>query len=371
VTPLDHRPIVITVSDFPSSGSRLTGAEIVRLCQLAEDAGIERFTISDFPFYRDLVPLMTACLVSTRSIMVESLVTSPHYRLPETTACTFATMADLSSYRAILGLGRGGVPLNIPPWGRERPNPLAAMQEMVELCRAMWTGATAPPSAILPSSEMALNFPVSGSIPILIAGGGRQMLALAGRLADIVHVASPFLSTVYLRELTGHIHAAAARHGRAESDYEVDITVAVSVLPDASRAKRLAKVTAAMGISWMAERARAAPVGAPLPDDFAAVSHLVGPITSTWRALGDAPFPDELADLIDDTASGNFSVAGDPEECRERLVALVRALPGVTGVRVKLPSLTGADAPGTYAEMIRCLGDIAPAVRAARATAPQ
>ncbi|HWD25047.1 MAG TPA: LLM class flavin-dependent oxidoreductase [Acidimicrobiales bacterium] len=360
------RPVIVTVSDFPSSGSTMTTREIVDLATVADDAGIERFTISDFPFHRDLIPLMTACLAKTSSVTLESLVTSPHYRLPETTACTFATMAELSDYRVILGLGRGGVPLNIPPWGRDRPNAIAAMTEMVVLCRAMWSGAPAPETLVIPSSKMRLNFDIEGPIPILIAAGGRQMLALAARLADIVHIASPFLGRSYLTGLMEHIHAVAAASGRQQGSYEVDLTVPLSVLPDGDRAKRLAKVSAAMGISWMGERARAAPDGAPLPEEFGPAARLIGPITSGWAALGDAPFPDELAELISEDVLSIFSIAGTPDECREELIDLVRALPGATGVRVKLPSLTGEDAPDLYASMIREVGAIAPGIRSAR-----
>jgi len=365
-----NRPIVVTVSDFPSSGSRLTGLQIVELCRLADQLGIDRFTISDFPFHRDLIPLMTACLTATDAIMLESLVTSPHYRLPETTACTFATMAELSGYRTILGLGRGGVPLNIPPWGTGRPNALLAMEEMVTICRAMWSGEPAPLTKIIPSSERGLNFKLEGPIPILIAAGGRQMLSLAARLADIVHVASPFLGPNYLGSIIEHVHASAARVGRSDTSYELDITVPVSILTDGERAKRLGKVSAAMGISWMAQRSVAAPDDAPLPEEFAPAAHLIEPITTRWRSLGDTPLPDELADLLDEEVLSCFSIAGDPTECRESLIELVQRLPGITGVRVKLPSLTGDDAPQIYGEMITELGMIAPAIRMANTALP-
>jgi alkanesulfonate monooxygenase SsuD/methylene tetrahydromethanopterin reductase-like flavin-dependent oxidoreductase (luciferase family) len=364
------RPLIITVSDFPSSGSRLTTSEIVGLCRAAEIGGLDRFTISDFPFHRDLIPLMTACLTQTRAIVLESCVTSPHYRLPETTACTFATMAELSDYRVILGIGRGGVPLNIPPWGRERPNAIRAMEEMLALCRMVWRGERAPATEFIPSSEMSLNFAVEKPIPILVAAGGRQMLALAARLADIVHVASPFLGRAYLGEVVEHIHTAGELAGRAREEYEVDITVPVSILPDGEQARRLAKVSAAMGISWMAERRKASPGGNELPEEFGPAANLIEPITSGWRALGDEPFPDHLAELIDEDVLSRFSIAGTKDECKNGLMQLVEALPGVTGLRVKLPSLTGVDAAELYAVMIAELASITPDLRAPRVPAP-
>ena len=70
-----------TVSDFPAKGNELGVEEIVRLCQLAEEVGFDRFGITDFPFHFDCVALMAACLRATERIEVESLVTTPYARL--------------------------------------------------------------------------------------------------------------------------------------------------------------------------------------------------------------------------------------------------------------------------------------------------
>src|SRR5688500_11204193 len=81
-----------TVSDFPAKGNQLTSKQIVELSQLTEQVGIDRFSITDFPFHQDCIPLMTACLVGTERLEVESLVTTPFLRMPDVTACTWATM---------------------------------------------------------------------------------------------------------------------------------------------------------------------------------------------------------------------------------------------------------------------------------------
>ena len=80
-----------TASDFPAKGNELTGAEMVRLCQLSEDVGFDRFGVTDFPFHHDCIPVMAACLQATDRIEVESLVTTPYARLPDATACIWAS----------------------------------------------------------------------------------------------------------------------------------------------------------------------------------------------------------------------------------------------------------------------------------------
>ena len=183
----------VTLSDFPAKGNTLTVDEIARLAALAQTVGARRFGVTDFPYYYDVVPTMTACLAATETLVVESLVTTPYARHPEATACAFATMSDFSTGRVVLGIG-GGVeePSNVyvEPWGRARPRPLRAMRELVGICRTMWAGTPSPADGqVLRASGLTLKFPVRYPVPILIAARGPQMLGLAGELADIVHIA--------------------------------------------------------------------------------------------------------------------------------------------------------------------------------------
>jgi alkanesulfonate monooxygenase SsuD/methylene tetrahydromethanopterin reductase-like flavin-dependent oxidoreductase (luciferase family) len=181
-------------------------------------------------------------------------------------------------------------------------------------------------------------------------------LALGGEIADIVHLATPFLGTAYMADLVEVVRHSAERAGREASTYEIDVTVPVSILPDAHRARRLAKVTAAMGVTWMSQRAADPADPSQYPAEFEPALGLVEPVTSRWQALGDEPLPEDLADRIDDDVLSLFSISGDRDECVEGLETLVRALPAATGIRVKLPSLTSDDAFATYTEMIVELG---------------
>ena len=137
----------LTVSDFPGKGYGPDARQIVELARITEDVGIERFGVSDYPFREDCTTLMAACLQATSRLELESLVTTPFRRAPDLTACAWATMAALSEGRAILGVGKGGGAADTysPPWGWERPAPLASVREMVEICRTMWTRRQAAP----------------------------------------------------------------------------------------------------------------------------------------------------------------------------------------------------------------------------------
>ncbi|HWD25403.1 MAG TPA: LLM class flavin-dependent oxidoreductase, partial [Acidimicrobiales bacterium] len=136
----------LSISNFPMAGDDLTAGGVVELARIAERSGVDRLCIADYPFHEDCTVLMMACLAATDSLEVESLVTSPFRRAADVTASAFATLAELSGGRAILGVGRGGGAAEtwVEPWGFERPRALAAMEEFVTICRTMWTGGTPP-----------------------------------------------------------------------------------------------------------------------------------------------------------------------------------------------------------------------------------
>lgn len=356
----------LTVSDFPGKGFGPTGREMVELARVAESAGVDRYGVSDYPFRQDCTTLMTACLEATSRLEVESLVTTPFRRSPDLTALAWATMAELSSGRAILGIGKGGGAADTwtAPWGWDRPTARAAVREMVEICRTMWSG-DAPELGYqtLNTSGRQLDFTPRHPVPILIAARGRRMLAVAAELAEIVHIATPFLGTTYMAETVDHVRAVAKTAGREPDAYEVDMTIALSVAKDGRFAREAGRLIAAVGILWMANAERRATTGELVstsagerPPEFTVSDQTVQAIATEWNMWTGEPLPARVSRLIDDDVLGNFVVAGTPEECHERLLEIAEALPGVTGLRFKFPPLTGPDAYPALREMIEIVG---------------
>jgi alkanesulfonate monooxygenase SsuD/methylene tetrahydromethanopterin reductase-like flavin-dependent oxidoreductase (luciferase family) len=67
----------LSISNFPMAGDDLSAGGIVELARTAEEAGVDRLCIADYPFHEDCTVLMMACLAATASLEVESLVTTP------------------------------------------------------------------------------------------------------------------------------------------------------------------------------------------------------------------------------------------------------------------------------------------------------
>src|SRR5260370_23168154 len=93
-----------TFSNLPGIGWNEPAQKIVDLARLCEEVGFDRFAVADYPFHFDCATVMTACLLGTQRIAVESLVTDPYRRHPSLTACPWSSMSVLAPARVMLGL---------------------------------------------------------------------------------------------------------------------------------------------------------------------------------------------------------------------------------------------------------------------------
>jgi alkanesulfonate monooxygenase SsuD/methylene tetrahydromethanopterin reductase-like flavin-dependent oxidoreductase (luciferase family) len=273
-------------------------------------------------------------------------------------------MSDFSDGRVILGIG-GGVeePSNVwmEPWGHARPRPVRAVRELVSLCRTMWAGELTPTSGeVLRGSGRDLRFPVRHRIPVLIAARGEQMLRLAGEIADVVHIAAPYLGESYINSALNHIREGARRGARAFGDFEIDLTVSACVMTDGEAARSLAKITTGAAILWMtaAEKYAQQRPNWSVPEDLDVPGSLVEALARDWDMWSGEDLPDHCAKLMDADVLDQFSVAGTPDECVGRMADLIRRYPQVTGLRLKLPPISGHDSAAHYSEMVRGVTEI-------------
>ena len=342
--------------DLPTSLWKEPAARFVALARDCEAAGFDRFGVADWRFYPEPVVLMTACLLATTRLEVESLVTDPFVRHPALTAAAFATMDDLSRGRCVLGLGGG---LEQPAfWTHERVHPLDAVRDAVEIARRMLRGERVTYRGRVISVEGAgLDFrPHRAELPILIAARGKRMIELAGEIADIVHLAAFFMGTGHRREELEHVARGAERGGRRVGTFEIDITMPCSVSDDGAAARRAAKRPAAQGILWMAgaEKYSRGRADWKPPKEFRVPDHVVGALAK-WDFWTQPYLPDELGDLITDDVLDQFALAGTPQECAQRVRAITHELPGVTGVRLYALPPASASWYGGYVEMARAM----------------
>lgn len=163
---------------------------------------------------------LTAAAATTRRIAVGTHVLNVANRHPALLARMAATLQQLSRGRLVLGLGIGGNPVDVEPFGFE---PLSAAQRVVLLestivvLRALWTGEPVRLETAPFPLRGGRALPVPDPLPPIVVGGQSSTGArLAARLADGWSTRPDLLA----RLLPAYEEALAAA-GRARADVSV------------------------------------------------------------------------------------------------------------------------------------------------------
>jgi probable F420-dependent oxidoreductase len=137
---------------------------------------------------------LTAAAAATTRLRVGSLVFDNDYRHPVVLAKEAATLDLLSDGRFDLGLGAGWMASDYEQAGIPFDGPgtrIVRLEEALQIIRGLFGGAPFSFAGVhyrikdLEGSPLPVQKPHP---PILLGGGGRRMLRLAAREADIVNV---------------------------------------------------------------------------------------------------------------------------------------------------------------------------------------
>jgi probable F420-dependent oxidoreductase len=169
------------------------GTSWPELARKVEDLGYSTLTVSDhLDDQLAITPALMAAADATTELRLGSLTYCNDYRHPVVLAKETATIDLLSGGRLEVGLGAGwmttdydrsGIPLDRPGVRIER------LAETLAVVTGLWDDG--------PCTVVGQHYQVTGldgqpkpvqrpGPPILIGGGGRRVLTLAGRVADIV-----------------------------------------------------------------------------------------------------------------------------------------------------------------------------------------
>jgi probable F420-dependent oxidoreductase len=167
------------------------------LARRAEDSGFDVVSLPDHLGEQfSPLPALTAAACATTTLRLSMFVLANDLRHPGLLAKEVSTLDLLSGGRVELGLGAGwdqgeyralGIPFD------RASVRIARLEESVRAIRALLAGerVTAHGTHYTLEDLTVRPLPVqAGGVPIVLGGGGRKMLSLAGRLADIVSVAT-------------------------------------------------------------------------------------------------------------------------------------------------------------------------------------
>jgi probable F420-dependent oxidoreductase len=171
-------------------------AELVARAREAEARGFSTITVPDHFRPDDVAPLvaMAVMAASTTSIQVGSNVFGNDYRHPVVLAKELATLDLLSEGRLQVGMGAGWLRSDYDLWGVPIDPPgtrVSRLAESVAVLKGLWAGDEfsfrGEHYAIDAPARVARAFRQPHP-PLLIGAGGRRMLELAAREADIIGI---------------------------------------------------------------------------------------------------------------------------------------------------------------------------------------
>lgn len=175
-----------------SSPPDITARSWRELARKVEDLGYHRLTVSDH-LDDQLAPIaaLTAAADATSSLRIGALVFCNDYRHPAVLAKEAATLDILSEGRFELGLGAGWMTTDYERAGIAMDPPsvrIARLAEAVQVIEGLLGDGPCHFEGDFYRIEGLAGSPkpVQTPLPILIGGGGRKVLELAGRHAHIV-----------------------------------------------------------------------------------------------------------------------------------------------------------------------------------------
>jgi len=244
------------------------------LARRVEDLGYDVLTVADhLDDQLAVVPAIQAAADATTTLRVGALVVCNDYRHPVVAAKELATIDVLSGGRLEAGLGAGwmtsdygqaGIALDPPGVRVDR------MEEALDVLEALWSEG--------PATVIGAHYRVSAldgrpkpvqrpRPPLLVGGGGRRVLGMAARRADIVGInvnlakgvidadAGPDGSAERSDEKLGWVRAAAGdRFESLEIQVRVHVVLVTDDRPGVAEAL-------APGLGLSPERALASPHG--------------------------------------------------------------------------------------------------------------
>lgn len=199
-----------------------TAPEQVELAVLAERSGWDGVFVPELGYGIDPWALLSAVAVQTERIALGTMLTPLPWRRPWKLAGQVATLDQLSDGRAILAVGVGAVDPGLGTYPEENDlNTRArALDESIDIIRALWDGETVTGPLDLSTSVVALPRPVQPRIPIwVVAVNAPRSLRRVLRCDGLVAQAS---GPDELREMLAWLDANGGRPADVTTDGETE-----------------------------------------------------------------------------------------------------------------------------------------------------
>jgi probable F420-dependent oxidoreductase len=241
--------------------------------QRIEQLGFSTLFVPDhFSTQWDPIATLAAAAAATERLNVGSLVYDVDYRHPVVYAKASATIQLLSGGRHEFGLGAGWMETDYVEAGMPYDRigvRIERLEEALQIIRAMWTQERTSFEGKhyqIKEISQAAELPPASEPKLLIGGGGRRMLGLAGRCADIVGITAALpegrvtgdtakdLAPARVRQKVEWIHAGVESAGRDPESVELScLAFMVALTDDPSGIREMLSQNTGMSLDEIAE----------------------------------------------------------------------------------------------------------------------
>ena len=236
---------------LPATGS-LSATATAELAEHAERAGFDGVFVPE-TWGREAFSRLGMLAAQTERVTLATGVVSVHSRSPALLAQAIATVDELSSGRATLGVGLSS-PALVESWhGSEFEPALRRQRETIEIVRAALSGEPLEyDGRVFDLKHFRLRFePPRSAVPIYVAAQGETNAELAGGFADgWMPNRIPRSALPALRE---HVDRGAKKQNRSPEDVATVPYVTTCVLEDGERARDRCRETIAFYIGGMGD----------------------------------------------------------------------------------------------------------------------
>ncbi len=287
--------------------------EMVAAGRAAEAAGAEVLWLPEL--HRSATIPAAALAAATRTARIGTAIALAFTRSPMVTALEALDLDELSGGRFVLGLGSGVQRLN-EDWHNARfGKPAPHLRETVRNLRAFWELAGTGAAIELDGEYEPMRirgyerpFPQTRpTIPVYLAAMGPIMTRLAGEIGD-GWISHELISPKYLEaHVLPELRTGLERGGRDRAAFDVVVSALCAIDKDGARARRWAAGTVGF---YASVRTYA---------DFFAFHDVAAEQQVVVDAFRAGTGADHLGDLVPDHMVDAVTLAGTPDEVRERL----------------------------------------------------
>lgn len=315
---------------------------IVSCVKLAEQLGYESAWVAE-GHGGDQFAVLAGCAMATSEIQLGTSITSVFVRSVPTIAMAAATVDELSDGRFILGIGSSHKVQVEPEHGVVYGKPIARVRESVAIIRKLLSeGQVRYEGETVRIENFDLWFePRRPEIPIYLAAVFPKMTTVCGEIGDGIILTRSTLQTG--AEVKQRLIEGAERAGRDPSRIAITSLLPTAIADSREQALALMRPGLAFYAGFFPRYNRLI-ASHGFPEEAAAIAE-------AWARGDRAAAERAVSDAMVDASS----VAGTPEQCRERIEAYRQS-----GIDLPIisPFARGPDAQAKFEAVIRACAPV-------------